>query len=122
MNSRILLACVLLVLLVAPTFADSTPEQLLGSGHVDDALQILQSQTSRPIADAESYNLLCRAYFMLEEWDRAISACPLPRAPSPLARSLFLWGGGGGARRPRGGAAPPPPLILTTASTLCGWA
>jgi tetratricopeptide (TPR) repeat protein len=91
MNSRILLACVLLVLLVAPTFADSTPQQLLASGHVDDALQILQSQTSRPIADAESYNLLCRAYFMLEEWDRAISACERAISLDPRNSQYFMW-------------------------------
>ena len=91
MSSRILLGCVLLVLLVAPTFADGTPEQLLGSGHVDDALQILQSQTSRPIADAESYNLLCRAYFMLEEWDRAISACERAISLDPRGSQYFMW-------------------------------
>jgi tetratricopeptide (TPR) repeat protein len=91
MNPRILLACVLLVLLAAPTFADNTPQQLLASGHVDDALQILQSQISRPIADAESYNLLCRAYFMLEEWDRAISACERATSLDPRNSQYFMW-------------------------------
>ena len=91
MNSRILLACVLLVLLVAPTFADSTPQQLLASGHVDDAVQILQQQVSRPIVDAESYNLLCRAYFMLEEWDRAISACERATSLDPRNSQYFMW-------------------------------
>ena len=91
MNSRILLACVLLIPLAAPTFADSTPQQLLASGHVDDAVQILQSQTSRPIVDAESYNLLCRAYFMLEEWDRAISACERATSLDPRNSQYFMW-------------------------------
>ena len=91
MNSRILLACVLLVLLEAPTFADSTPQQLLASGHVDDAVQILQQQTSRPIVDAESYNLLCRAYFMLEEWDHAISACERATSLEPRNSQYFMW-------------------------------
>jgi tetratricopeptide (TPR) repeat protein len=91
MNSRILLTCVLLVLLAAPTVADSTPQQLLASGQVDDALQILQQQTSRPIADAESYNLLCRAYFMLEEWDRAISACERASSLDPRNSQYFMW-------------------------------
>jgi len=90
MSSRILLACVL-VLLVAPTFANSTPQQLLASGHVDDALEILQQQTSRPIVDAESYNLLCRAYFMLEEWDRAISACERATNLDPHNSQYFMW-------------------------------
>jgi Flp pilus assembly protein TadD len=82
---------VLLVLLAAPTFADNTPQQLLASGHVDDALQILQQQTSRPITDAESYNLLCRAYFMLEEWDRAISACERATSLDPRNSQYFMW-------------------------------
>ena len=91
MNSRILLACVLLIPIAAPTFADSAPQQLLASGRVDDALQILQSQTSRPIVDAESYNLLCRAYFMLEEWDRAISACERATSLDPRNSQYFMW-------------------------------
>ena len=91
MNSRIVLVCVLFFLLGAPSFADSTPQQLLASGRVDDALQILQPQASRPIVDAESYNLLCRAYFMLEEWDRAISACERATSLDPRNSQYFMW-------------------------------
>ena len=35
----------------------------------------LDEQVSRSPTDAETYNLLCRAYFMLEDWDPAIAAC-----------------------------------------------
>ena len=78
-------------LLVAPIFADSAPQQLLASGHVDEALEILQQQTSRPISDADSYNLLCRAYFMLEEWDRAISGCERATRLDPNNSTYFMW-------------------------------
>lgn len=91
MKSRIFLACTLAFLLVAPTFADSAPQQLLASGQVDQALEILQQQTSRPAANAESYNLLCRAYFMLEEWDRGISACERATRLDPNNSTYFMW-------------------------------
>jgi tetratricopeptide (TPR) repeat protein len=58
-------------LFVIPQFAfAASAKDLLAAGRADEALQALQSPT-----DAESHNLLCRAYFMLEEWDRAVTAC-----------------------------------------------
>lgn len=91
MNLRILPACVLAFLLSAAAFAENSPQQLLASGHVDDALQMLQAQTRSPNAGAESYNLLCRAYFMLEEWDRGISACERATTLDPHNSLYFLW-------------------------------
>jgi tetratricopeptide (TPR) repeat protein len=82
---------VLASLLVATSFAQSKPQQLLGSGHVDEALRILGQQTSHPDADAESYNLLCRAYFMLDEWDRGIAACERATNLDPHNSLYFLW-------------------------------
>lgn len=91
MNLRILPWCALALLLVATSFAQSQPQRLLDSGHVDEAVQLLEQQTSGPDADAESYNLLCRAYFMLEEWDRGISACERATNLDPHNSSYFLW-------------------------------
>jgi tetratricopeptide (TPR) repeat protein len=91
MKLRFFLACKVALLLVAPTFADSAPQQLLASGRVDQALKILQQQTSRPVAGAESYNLLCRAYFMLEDWDRGISACERATRLDPNNSAYFMW-------------------------------
>lgn len=90
MNLRIFLACII-ALQVTATFAENTPRQLLASGHVDEALQVLQQQTSRADANAESYNLLCRAYFMLEEWDRGISSCERATSLDPHSSLYFLW-------------------------------
>ena len=64
---------------------------LLSSGHVDDALQILEERVQQPVADGEAYNLLCRAYFMLEEWDRGIAACERARDIDPQNGRYYLW-------------------------------
>ncbi len=58
-------------------------KNLLASGHVDEAIRVLQSQSGKSSTDAESYNLLCRAYFMLEDWDAAISNCERASSLAP---------------------------------------
>jgi cytochrome c-type biogenesis protein CcmH/NrfG len=81
-----------LCLVPSPTYAaESSPKELLVAGHVDEAIQALQEKVSHSSTDAESYNLLCRAYFMLEEWDRAISACERAVKLEPRNSSYHLW-------------------------------
>jgi tetratricopeptide (TPR) repeat protein len=58
---------------------------------VDEAVQALQQQVARTPTDAESHNLLCRAYFMLEEWDRGIAACERARNLDPQKSLYHLW-------------------------------
>jgi tetratricopeptide (TPR) repeat protein len=76
--------------LTASAYATSVKD-LLASGHVDEAIQTLQIQIDRSANDAESYNLLCRAYFMLEDWDRGISACEKARSLDPQKSLYHLW-------------------------------
>jgi len=57
-----------------PTLADSAGD-MLAAGRIDDAITTLNGRLSSSPSDAESSNLLCRAYFALEEFDRAESAC-----------------------------------------------
>jgi tetratricopeptide (TPR) repeat protein len=64
---------------------------MLAAGRVDDAMQFLQQQIARSPTDAESHNLLCRAYFMLEEWDRGIAACERARNLDPQNSLYHLW-------------------------------
>src|SRR5437762_9518476 len=54
--------------------ADAAPA-LLAAGRVDDAISTLQQEISASPNDAAAYNLLCRAYFSLSQWDRGIAAC-----------------------------------------------
>ena len=65
----------LLVFLPLVAAADSADSKLLTEGRVDDAIASLQRKISSAPKDAESYNLLCRAYFTLSDWDKGISAC-----------------------------------------------
>ncbi|MGA8763895.1 MAG: tetratricopeptide repeat protein [Candidatus Sulfotelmatobacter sp.] len=54
--------------------ASDGPQDLLAAGRVDQAIQSLQQQIDGS-PSAEAYNLLCRSYFTLDEWDRGIPAC-----------------------------------------------
>jgi tetratricopeptide (TPR) repeat protein len=74
----------------ASALAES-PQTLLAAGHVDEAIQTLQQQITRAPSDAEAHNLLCRAHFQLEEWDRGISACERAVQLEPTKSLYHLW-------------------------------
>jgi len=69
----------------------ASPKELLSSGHVDEAIQALQQQVSQSPENAEFHNLLCRAYFMAEEWDRGIPECERARSLDPPKSLYYLW-------------------------------
>jgi tetratricopeptide (TPR) repeat protein len=71
--------------------ANATPRQLLAEGRADDAVRVLQQQLSLHPADAESFNLLCRAYFMMDEWDPALEACQRAVGLAPQNSMYQLW-------------------------------
>jgi len=69
----------------------ATPKELLVAGHVDEVIDALQQQTTRAATNAESFNLLCRAYFMAEQWDRGIAACERAQSLDPQKSLYTLW-------------------------------
>jgi tetratricopeptide (TPR) repeat protein len=75
---------------MAPFLAAQTPQDLLASGHVDQALQTLEQQI-RSAPNAEAYNLLCRAHFELGAWDAGISACEKATSLAPSNGLYHLW-------------------------------
>ncbi|HYM77199.1 MAG TPA: tetratricopeptide repeat protein [Candidatus Dormibacteraeota bacterium] len=79
-----------LFLLTAVSLA-SSPQDLLASGHVDEAVAALEQQVRQAPNDAAGYNLLCRAYFMMEEWDRGIANCERARNLDPQNSVHYLW-------------------------------
>src|SRR6267154_6776774 len=80
------------LLLLSPRLASaSTPQELLAAGRVDEVLPILKQQIASHPSDAESHNLLCRAYYMLDEWDRGIEACERARNLDPQKSLYSLW-------------------------------
>ncbi len=82
---------VLLALLPSLSAADSADGKLLAEGRVDDAIVSLQHRISSAPKDAESYNLLCRAYFALADWDKGISACEKAVALDAGNSQYHLW-------------------------------
>src|ERR1700730_5090438 len=73
-TSRGLLVLLLLIASSNASVADSAKD-MLAAGRIDEAIAELAGRLSSVPADAESSNLLCRAYFALGEWDRAESFC-----------------------------------------------
>ncbi|HKV80648.1 MAG TPA: tetratricopeptide repeat protein [Candidatus Sulfotelmatobacter sp.] len=69
----------------------TSPPDLLASGHVDEAVRVLEQQVRQAPNDASVYNLLCRAYFMMEEWDRGIANCERARNLDPQNSLHYLW-------------------------------
>jgi tetratricopeptide (TPR) repeat protein len=69
----------------------ASPQDLVASGHVDDAVQMLEQQVRQAPDDAAGYNLLCRAYLMMEEWDRGITNCERARNLDPQNSFYYVW-------------------------------
>ncbi len=90
MKLRIVLLLFGTVCSLAPAWAASGKE-LLAAGRADEAIETLKQQTARTPTDAESFNLLCRAYFMEEQWDRGIDACERARNLDPQKSLYYLW-------------------------------
>ena len=71
--------------------ASPSPAELLTSGRVDEAVQILEQQVHQSPNDAAAHNLLCRAYLVMEEWDRGIANCERARDIEPQNSRYYLW-------------------------------
>lgn len=91
MKLRIHLLFIFFLLSVQGLLAASSFKELIAAGRVDDAIQALQQQIAHNPNDAGANNLLCRAYFMLEEWDRGIPACERARNLDPQNSLYHLW-------------------------------
>jgi tetratricopeptide (TPR) repeat protein len=81
----------LLALLPSLSTADSADSKLIAEGRVDDAIASLQRRIGSVPKDAESYNLLCRAYFTLGAWDKGVAACEKAVSLQPDNAQYHLW-------------------------------
>lgn len=81
----------LLVLVAQSSLGAPSAKELLASGHVDEAIRMLHEQIARSPSDAEAYNLLCRAHYMIEEWDPGIAACERAVNLDPHSSLYALW-------------------------------
>ncbi len=89
-TTGVLLIVVMLMAAAAASLADSAQE-MLSAGRIDEAIAALNGRLSTTPADAESANLLCRAYFALEDWDRAESSCKKAAELDPDNGRFHLW-------------------------------
>jgi tetratricopeptide (TPR) repeat protein len=92
MSRTIKIICVLLMLVVSTTaaLADSAKD-MLAAGRIDDAIATLHGRLSSTATDANSSNLLCRAYFALEAWDQAQPFCEKAASLDPNNSRFHLW-------------------------------
>ena len=87
--ARVVGVLCLLTLPILPATAD-TPQDLLAAGQVDQDMQILEQEIHNA-PTAESYNLLCRAYFELDDWDAGITECEKAVSLAPDNGLYHLW-------------------------------
>jgi tetratricopeptide (TPR) repeat protein len=81
----------LLLIAAATASSEDSAKAMLAAGRVDEAIMELNGRLSSASADAESSNLLCRAYFALENWDRAETSCKKAVALDPQNGRYHLW-------------------------------
>lgn len=73
--------------------AADADDQLIRSGQIDQAIANLQDKVKRNPSDAESLNLLARAYYSIEQWDAAISNNQRALRLQPNRSELHSWMG-----------------------------
>jgi len=91
MKTRGLILVLALFSSAALAAADGSAPALLAAGRADDAITTLHSKINSSPNDAEAYNLLCRAYFSMGDWDHGISACEKAVALEPNNSRYHMW-------------------------------
>jgi len=87
---KCLLFLAVIFAIAVPGMADSAGD-MLAAGRIDDAITTLNGRLSSAPSDAESANLLCRAYFALDDFDRAESHCKKAIALDPKNSRYHRW-------------------------------
>jgi tetratricopeptide (TPR) repeat protein len=80
-----------LLLGYAGTQSSNPAQELLSDGRIDDAVSLLQQQIAKNDSDAESHNLLARAYYAAEMTDRAIKEGETAVELAPQNSVNHLW-------------------------------
>lgn len=87
----LLTICFCIGLCVPSTRALDAPADLLAHGRVDEAISALNGAIASKPGSSQAYGLLCRAYFSLGQWDRAISACEKAISFDQNSAEFHLW-------------------------------
>src|SRR5579862_6684704 len=91
MSMRFMILVMALFSSAALATADDSAPALLAAGRADDAITTLHLKINSSPNDGEAYNLLCRAYFSMGDWDRGISACEKAIAIAPNNSRYHMW-------------------------------
>jgi tetratricopeptide (TPR) repeat protein len=89
--AKTILVAALFAFLACTAGAADNATALLAAGRVDDAINTLRGELSQTPNNPQVHNLLCRAYFALEDWDRAASACEKAVELAPNNSHYHLW-------------------------------
>jgi tetratricopeptide (TPR) repeat protein len=71
--------------------AANSPQEMLAAGRADETIATLTRQISATPNNAQLSNLLCRAYYQLEEWNEAESSCRKAVSLDPESSDFHLW-------------------------------
>jgi len=77
--------------LVTCATGTQAPDALLAAGRADDAISSLQTRVNNSPNDAAAYNLLCRAHYMLGDWDAGIKECEKAVSLDRYNSRFHLW-------------------------------
>ena len=94
-----------LIAILIPLFASAgstvnpSSEDLLRAGKANDARRMLDAAIQQNPNDAEAYNLLCRLYFQLEQWDNALHMAEKSVDLAPKNSNYHLWLGRAAGRK-----------------------
>jgi tetratricopeptide (TPR) repeat protein len=83
---KLFVACLLLLLVTSTSVADPGAMQLLSLGRMNEAVSVLSNRD-----DAESLNLLSRAYYAMERWDDAVKCGERAASLQPGNAIYHLW-------------------------------
>jgi len=89
----------ILVFLSASGSSNVAQEELLRAGRANDAQRVLDAAIQQNPNDAEAYNLLCRLYFQLEQWDNSLRMAEKSVELAPENSNYHLWLGRAAGRK-----------------------
>ena len=88
-----LLLVLFLPLATSSATAVDSARDLLAAGRIDDVISTLNGHPSSAPSDAESANLLCRAYLAIDDLNRAEASCKKAVALDPDNSGYHRWMG-----------------------------
>jgi tetratricopeptide (TPR) repeat protein len=88
---RILLVSAIIINSSLIARAANSPEEMLAAGRVDETIATLNRQISATPDNPGLSNLLCRAYYQLQEWNEAESFCRKAVSLDPENSDFHLW-------------------------------